>query len=93
MFFITKKRLVKEFASEIADKQKWADIWYYERNNQDHSSWLLEQVDVLKFLASRLGICREVYEEAYKIYDFRNSGKKGYTLRDGKIVKEGEVDG
>ena len=38
-------------------------------------------------MAIKLGICEEVYQEAYKIYDFRNSGKTGYTLKDGKIVK------
>lgn len=32
--------------------------------------------------------CEEVYERAYEIYDFRNSGKSGYTLKGGEIVRE-----
>jgi hypothetical protein len=38
-------------------------------------------------MCQTLGIAEQVYEEAYKIYDFRNSGKEGYGLKDGKIVK------
>lgn len=89
--FVTRKTIIKEFAKEIAELQRKADIWFYEKNNQDHSSWLLDQVLELSDFASRLGINREVYQEAHKIYDFRNSGKTGYTLRDGKIVQPDDV--
>ena len=40
-----------------------------------------------KSLAQKMGIWKLVYERAVKIYDFRNSGKAGYTLMDGRIVK------
>jgi len=32
----------------------------------------------VKVLSTKLGICEEVYQEAYKIYNFRESGKKEY---------------
>lgn len=66
---------------------KKADKFYYEQNNKDMSSYCEDHALVIKNLAIKLGICEEVYQEAYKIYDFRNSGKKGYTLKNGKIVK------
>lgn len=84
---ITKRRLIKEFANEIAALQRTADVWYYERNDQEHSSWLLDRSSAVSCMALSLGICKEVTEEAHKIYDFTNSGRKGYTLKDGKIVK------
>ena len=69
----------------FAELQKTADEWYYVRNNQDHSSWLLDQIIPLKEMINKMGIGNKVYIEAYKIYDFRNSGKKEYILKDGKI--------
>lgn len=89
-FLMTRKQLIKELAFSIADTQKRADEWYYERKDQGHSSWLLDQVIPLKDFATRLNICSQVYDEAYKIYDFRNSGRDGYVLKDGKIVKVDE---
>ena len=86
-FITTRKTIVEKFAQQIADLQRKADIWFYERNDPNHSSWLLDQVSVVKVLAIELGICDEVYKRAYEIYDFRNSGKKGYTLKYVKIVK------
>ena len=52
------------------------------------SSFLLDGALVIKQLAVKLKICEEVYERAYEIYDFRNSGKSGYTLKGGEIVRE-----
>ena len=75
-------------AEEIAELQRSADKAYYERSDQSQSDYLLVQVDELKSLANKLGISKKVYEEAYKIYDFRNSGKVGYTLKDGKIIED-----
>ena len=92
-FLVTRKTIIMEFAIELARLQKEADIWYYIRKNKNHSSWLLDQVEELKYFASKLGICNKVYEEAYKIYDFRNSCKKGYDLIDGKIkLVAGDID-
>lgn len=86
-FIIIRGRVIEELAQQLARLQKKADYWYYQMNDRDHSSWLLDQVYPLKEFATKLGICEEVYERAYEIYDFRNSGKDGYTLKNGKIVK------
>ena len=86
-FIITRKTIVERFAQKIANLQRKADIWYYQRNDQNHSSWLLDQILAVRELAIELEICDEVYKRAYEIYDFRNSGKKGFTLKYGKIVK------
>lgn len=91
-FLTTRKRIVREFAEEIANLQKRADEIYYKDTpvkfgENEHASWLLDQVNTLKDFSAKLGITKQVYNEAYKIYDFSNSGKDGYILKDGKIVK------
>jgi len=91
-FLVRRKTIIKEFAKEIADLQKRADEWFYNKKDKNHSSWLLDQVYELQLFARRLGIEEQVYAEAYKIYDFRNSGKKGFILKDGKIVRNEEVE-
>lgn len=76
--FISRKKLISIFARELAKKHKRADYWLYIINDKDMSSYVLEVVEEIKALATELEIIKEVYEEAYTIYDFRNSGKKGY---------------
>ena len=88
---VRRKTIIKEFAKELARLQKKADEWFYLKNNQNHADWILTKVDGIKGLAVSLNICEEVYKEAYKIYDFRNSGREGYTLKDGVIVQVGET--
>lgn len=83
----TSKKVIESFAQELACWQKMADEAYYIKGDQDEVSRMMNQVFVLKELANKLGICGDVYERAYQIYDFRNSGMQGYTLKDGKIVK------
>lgn len=78
--FIEKQELINKFAKEMARLQKKADKYYYIENNKEMADYVLIYVIELKGLASELEICEEMYQEAYKIYDFRNSGKKGYTL-------------
>jgi hypothetical protein len=89
-FFIAKKRMVKKLAEELAYLQIRADYWYYcwkwemvdKENNitkQDMASSELELVSEVRNIAHGFGILKEVYEEAYKIYDFRNSGKKDFV--------------
>ena len=91
-FFITKKKLVKEFAKKIASLQKYADKQHYIAKDRSMCLRFLDKVIPLKDMCLKLGICDEVYNEAYKIYDFRNSGKPEYTLKGDKIVKiEGEI--
>lgn len=78
--FIEKKELIQKFAKEMARLQKKADKYYYIDNNKDMADYVLIYATELKEFASKLGICEEMYQEAYKIYDFRNSGKKEYKL-------------
>ena len=90
---VRRKTIIREFAAKIAAIQKRADEHYYRDNppkvnKNDHASWLLDQTIPLNDMCKKLGILKKVYEEAYKIYDFRNSGKTGYTLVDGRIVKQ-----
>lgn len=82
-FFITKRKLVNEFAKELAYLQIRADWWYYvskieDKERQNMSSKMLDDVTELRCICSKLGIMKEVYEKAYKTYDFRNSGKKDF---------------
>lgn len=82
--FITKKKLIKKFAEELAYLQIRADWWFYvaggdKEENQNMSNSQLEGVTELRCICHDLGILGEVYDEAYKIYDFRNSGKKNYV--------------
>ena len=70
--FITKKKLIKKFAEELAYLQIRADWWFY--------------VAELRCICNDLGILNEVYDEAYKIYDFRNSGKKNHVA-DIELIK------
>lgn len=86
-FITTKKKIIEEFAQEIAEIQRRADVCYYEKGNQEQSAYLLDRASGLKKFAGRLGICGAVYKRAYGIYDFRNSAKNGFTLKDGRIVR------
>lgn len=96
--FITKKKLIKKLAEELVYLQIRADWWYYcfpseivdEKENitrQDMSSLNLEGVTELRYICHDLGIIKEVYDEAYKIYDFRNSGKKDFEP-DSELIKK-----
>lgn len=77
--FWSRKEIIKEFAKEIAELQMKADKWYYVKNNQEMSNWVLDKAQEIKEWCIRLGICKEVYQEAYKIYNFRDSGKKDFV--------------
>ena len=94
--FITKKKLIKKFAEEMAYLQIRADWWFYvasgdKEENQNMSNSQLEGVTELRCICNDLGILREVYDEAYKIYVFRNSGKKGYVA-DVELIKQLDRD-
>jgi len=84
---VFRKKVIDAIAFKIADLQRKADIEYYYNDNKERAGYLVEQVNPLKQLAIKLDICKEVYEEAYRIYDFKNSGKDGYILKNGKIIK------
>lgn len=76
--YIEKEELIKEFAKEMARLQKKADRYFYIDNNIEMSAFVLNYATELKEFASKLGICEEMYKEAYKIYNFKDSGKKSY---------------
>lgn len=77
--FWTRKQLIKAFAKQIADLQMKADRWYYVNHDQKMSSYFLDKVFAIRGMTHILGITEKVYEEAYTIYDFRNSGKEGFV--------------
>ena len=82
-FIITKKKLIKELAEEMAYLKIRADWWYYvsklsEVTREEMSSNAIEEYDEVRRICYRLGILRETYNEALKIYDFRESGSKDY---------------
>lgn len=90
--FITKKKLVKKIAEELAYLQIKADWWYYVSNfegneKREMSSKEIDGVTELRCICHSLGILEEVYEEAYKIYDFRNSGKLDF-IPDIALIKQ-----
>ena len=94
--FITKNKLIKKLAEELAYLQIRADWWYYvasgiKEENQNMSNMQLEGVTELRCICNDLGILKEVYDEAYKIYDFRNSGKKNYVA-DVELIKQLDRD-
>lgn len=81
------KGVIEAFAQETARLQRMADVAFYTCNDQEQSSWLTDQAYAIKSLAQKMGIWKMVHDRAIEIYDFRNSGKAGYTLKDGRIVK------
>ena len=76
---ITRKRIIREFAEEMARLQKRADKYYYINKDPKMSDFILNYASEIKDFSKRLGICNEMYQEAYKIYDFTRSGNKDYT--------------
>ena len=94
--FISKKKLVKKFAEELAYLQIRADWWYYvsqvkEEERQNMSSMQLDRVTELRCICHDLGIIEEVYKEAYKIYDFKNSGKKDF-IPNIELIKKLDIE-
>lgn len=81
------KETIEIFAQEVARLQRMADVSFYIKKDTDHSSWLCDQTFAIKQLAEKMGIWGPIYAQAVELYDFRNSGREGYTLKDGKIVK------
>lgn len=90
-YTFSKEMVIKAFAEKIAKYQRIADKEYYKdnppkKNRNNDAAYYVSMSDSLISLSKDLTILDEVLEAAYKIYDFRNSGKDGYTLVDGKIV-------
>lgn len=89
-FFLSKKKLISQFAQELAFLQIRADWWHYistEPTHLDSVANRLDQISELRFLCQELNILSEVYEEAYKIYDFRDSGKSYFNCDKELVIK------
>lgn len=82
-----KMAFVNKMAAFVAEMQAMADLCFYERNDQSMTTHYLEKVDTAKDICDRFGYTSEVWQAAKKIYDFTNSGREGYTLKDGIIVR------
>lgn len=80
------------FAEIVANTQKRADLIFYSDNptkdfNNDVSGNMLNELVPICRIIKKLGISELVYEWALMIYDFTNSGRSGYTLKDNIIQK------
>lgn len=86
---ITRDELIDIFAQEMCLLQKSANRWFYKENNYVQSNYLLESAGELKNFASKMGICDEMYEKAYTIYDFRRSGASDITSEEIEYLLNG----
>ena len=66
---------IPKMARYVAFLQREADVWYYERNDREMSSYFLEKVDTVKDICTMFGVTSEVWREAKKIYNFSDSGR------------------
>lgn len=87
--FVMRSTIIHEFAKQIAHQQKRADYWFYVQGDPEMSSYMLDGVHPLVHMCNRLGITDKVYEEAYKIYDFRDSGKDDYVPNLEELLNHG----
>ena len=85
----SKKRIINVFALYLAKKQKKADYFYYIEQDEEMSDFTLSSLSSVRDIINILGIGEEVYSEAYKIYDFRNSGKKDFVPDLEELKKNG----
>ena len=87
------ENFINKMAHFVAFCHSRADAYYYsEDRNQDMVDYYLVRSDAARDICTMFECTSEVWAEAKKIYDFTNSGREGYTLRDGKIVKIEEVN-
>ena len=68
---IYRKSIIKNFARELAGLHKALDMFYSESVAITNLAW--DQDNQIYELALRLNIVDEMYEEAYKIYDWRKT--------------------
>ena len=80
--YIKKDHIVQELAEEYAYLEAAASHHKYINNNQEMSTYMLEHVSELTNVILRLGIAKEVYDEAIKIYNFENDGKEEYVNKE-----------
>lgn len=91
----TFKQAVMEFiAKELAEANRDADFYIYVENLPIKAGARLTYTkSQYSKLMEDLGLDgKEIETLAFKTYDYRNSGKEGYTLKDGKIVPVDPVE-
>ena len=76
MTFIKKDFIIKELAEEYAYFEAASTHDMHIDHNLKMASHKLELLSELIFVTRRLGIEKEVYDEAVKIYDFTNDDKE-----------------
>lgn len=78
---------ISTMAKYVAYLARQADTYFYEKNEQDMVDYFMTKLDTARDICAMFKCIPDVWAEAKKIYDFSNSGREGYTLKDGKIVK------
>lgn len=81
------ENFIAKMAGYLAEMERRADVYFYVNDDATMTTYYLDRVDSVKDICDLIGCTTEVWAEAKKIYDFTNSGKEGYMLRGGKIVK------
>lgn len=82
------ENFISKMAEKVAFWHERADANYYDDYpDQDMVDYYLVKIDAAHDICTMFECASEVWAEAKKIYDFTNSGREGYTLRDGKIAK------
>ena len=82
------ENFINKMAHFVAFCHSRADAYYYsEPREQDMVDYFMTRCDAARDICTMFECTSKVWAEAKKIYDFTNSGREGYTLRDGKIVK------
>ena len=88
------ENFINKMAHFVAFCHSRADSYYYDDDykGEDMINLYMTKIDAARDICTMFECISEVWAEAKKIYDFTNSGREGYTLRDGKIVKVEEVE-
>ena len=84
------EEFITKMARYVAYCHRMADAWYYSGKDDSEQSMVdlfMTRCDTAGDICAMFGCIPDVWREAKKIYDFTNSGREGYTLRDGKIVE------
>lgn len=82
MMFFRGDFVIKELAEEYAYLEAASSYHMYINHNQEMASHKLELLSELIYITNRLRISKDVYDEAVKIYDFRNDGRDNYVNKE-----------
>lgn len=86
-----KDTFIDNMARYLAYLHRTADSYYYSTlRDRDMIDFFVNKIEAVRDICIIFKCTPEVWAKAKTIYDFTNSGRFGYTLKDGKIVKEEE---